>query len=90
MSPYIPREGKNVGDYWSEDVVTSSVAMNIKSNGSLEHPAPFPEKIVILPILQSTDNNDLVVDPFMGTGTTGNVANSLGRRFIGYDIRTFR
>jgi DNA modification methylase len=89
MYPYIPREGKNMGDYWSEDVVTSAVAMNVKSDGTLEHPAPFPENIVTLPILQTTNEGDLVLDPFMGTGTTGKVANRLGRRFVGYDLRVF-
>ena len=89
MYPYIPREGKNMGDYWSEDVVTSAVAMNVQSDGTLEHPAPFPENIVTLPILQTTNEGDLVLDPFMGTGTTGKVANRLGRRFVGYDVRVF-
>ena len=78
-----------MGDYWSEDVVTSAAAMNVKSDGTLEHPAPFPENIVTLPILQTTNEGDLVLDPFMGTGTTGKVANRLGRRFVGYDLRVF-
>ena len=78
-----------MGDYWSEDVVTSAVAMNVQSDGTLEHPSPFPENIVTLPILQTTNEGDLVLDPFMGTGTTGKVANRLGRRFVGYDVKVF-
>ena len=89
MYPYIPRDGKNIGDYWSKDVVESAVAMNVSSNSSLEHPAPFPESIIKLPILQTTSPNDVILDLFMGRGTTGLVANSLGRRFIGYDIRVY-
>ena len=76
-----------MGDYWSEDVVASAVATNVQSDGSLEHPAPFPENIITLPILQTTNEGDLILDPFMGTGTTGRVANRLGRRFLGYDVR---
>jgi len=87
--PMMPRDGKNMGDYWSESVVESAVARNIATPEGVEHPAPFPDKIVMLPILQTTDENDLVLDPFMGTGTTGRVANSLGRRFVGYDVSDF-
>ena len=76
-----------LGDYCSDDNVSSTVAMNVTSNGTLEHPAPFPDNIVTLPILQTTNEGDLVLDPFMGTGTTGKVANSLGRRLVGYDVR---
>ena len=34
-----------------------------------EHPAPFPEEIIILPILQTSKEFELVLDPFMGSGT---------------------
>ena len=87
-TPYIPREGKNMGDWWSEEIVQSAVA-NQKVSNDVEHPAPFPEKIVILPVLQTTDEGDLILDPFMGSGTTGNVATSYQRRFVGYDIQVY-
>ena len=54
-----------------------------------EHPAPFPSKIVVLPLLQTTNEGDLVLDPFHGSGTTGKVANIYGRRYIGYDLKEF-
>ena len=87
-TPYIPREGKNMGDWWSEEIVQSAVA-NQKVSNDVEHPAPFPEKIVVLPVLQTTDEGDLVLDPFMGSGTTGNVATSHQRRFVGYDVQVY-
>ena len=62
---------------------------NVFYDTTKEHPAPFPENIITIPILQTTDVNDLVVDPFMGTGTTGKVANSFDRKFIGYDIQSY-
>ena len=89
INPYIPRsEGKNMADYWDEDVVSSAV-VNQRIDNDVEHPAPFPEKIVILPVLQTTDEGDLVCDPFTGSGTTGRVAQSNNRRFVGYDIKVF-
>jgi len=89
INPYIPRrEGKNMGDFWNEDIVSSAV-VNQRIDNDVEHPAPFPEKIVILPVLQTTDEGDLVCDPFTGSGTTGRVAQSNNRRFVGYDIKVF-
>lgn len=89
VSPYIPREGKNIGDYWSEDVVKTAVVNQTKINTRGEHPAPFPESIVILPLLQTTKEGDVVLDCFMGSGTVGKVSNSYNRRFIGYDIQNY-
>ena len=87
--PMMPRDGKNMGDFWDESVVKTAVAKNIATLGGVEHPAPFPEQIVTLPVLQTTDEGDTVLDPFMGTGTTGKVANRLSRRFVGYDIQEY-
>ena len=55
----------------------------------MEHPAPFPTDIIRLPIMQTTDEGDLVLDPFMRSETTGKVENELDRLFVGYDIRTY-
>ena len=85
ITPYFPRNGKNIGDFWNEQIVTTAVANQRKDFGK-EHPAPFPKEIVLLPLLQTTKENDLILDPFCGTGTVGIVSNSINRRFIGYDI----
>jgi DNA modification methylase len=78
-----------MGDWWSDEIVRSAVVSHSKISGSKEHPAPFPRDIVTVPLLQTTDENDLVLDPFMGSGTVGQVSNEFGRRFIGYDIQTY-
>ena len=49
------------------------------------HFAVFPEKLVELCILATTQSDEIVLDPFMGSGTTALVAKRLGRRFIGID-----
>ena len=51
-----------------------------------EHPAPFPEEIITLPILQTSKEFELILDPFMGSGTTGRVCDKVRRSFVGYDI----
>jgi len=48
------------------------------------HPAPFPEELVERIISSTT--GDLIMDPFVGSGTTPLVAKKLGRSFIGVDI----
>jgi len=51
-----------------------------------EHPCQLPIQLLERIILTSTDENDIVLDPFVGTGTTVIAAKRLGRRFIGIDI----
>lgn len=48
------------------------------------HPAPFPTELIER-IISST-NAKIILDPFMGSGTTAVVANKLGRYYIGIDI----
>ena len=50
------------------------------------HPAIFPEKLVKDQINTWTNENDIVYDPFMGSGTTAKVAELLNRRWIGSEI----
>lgn len=50
------------------------------------HAAPFPDELPRRCILVSTDPGDLVVDPFVGSGSTSRVARELGRRSAGTDL----
>ncbi|MCC7430968.1 site-specific DNA-methyltransferase [bacterium] len=50
------------------------------------HPAEKPEKLLERILLIGTKENDLVLDPFLGSGTTGVVAKKLNRNFIGFEI----
>ncbi len=54
-------------------------------NGRKLHPTQKPEALLSRVILSSSRPDDLVLDPFCGTGTTGAVAKRLGRRFIGIE-----
>ena len=50
------------------------------------HPTQKPEKLVAKAILASSRTGDVVLDPFLGSGTTSVVAKKLGRRYIGIEI----
>jgi DNA modification methylase len=50
------------------------------------HPAPFPLELPSRLIKLYTYKDDLVLDPFMGSGTTCQAAETLGRRWIGVDM----
>jgi modification methylase len=54
-------------------------------DGKKLHPTQKPEALLARVILASSRTDDLVLDPFCGTGTTGAVAKRLGRRFIGFE-----
>lgn len=50
-----------------------------------EHPTQKPEKLIAKLILASSNEQDLVFDPFLGSGTTSVVAKKLGRNYIGIE-----
>ena len=50
------------------------------------HPTQKPEELLRKIVLASSDPDDLVIDPFLGSGTTAVVAEQLGRRWMGCDL----
>ena len=53
---------------------------------AFEHPAIFPEQLANDHIISWSNENDIVFDPFMGSGTTGKMCKLLKRNFIGVEI----
>lgn len=56
------------------------------SNKNRFHPAQFPEKLVYDHIISWSNEGDVVLDPFMGSGTTGKISKQLNRQFVGIEI----
>lgn len=52
------------------------------------HFATFPEALPTTCILAGCPKDGIVLDPFLGSGTVGQVAQRLGRRWIGFDLDT--
>jgi DNA modification methylase len=59
---------------------------NNQSTTNGKHYAKFPESMVEFFILAGCPSNGIVLDPFMGSGTTAVVAKKLGRKFIGIEL----
>ena len=57
----------------------------VKKNGKKVHSTQKPESLLLRILLASTNKNDFVFDPFLGTGTTAVVAKKLGRNYFGIE-----
>lgn len=55
------------------------------ADGKKAHSTQKPEELLKRVILSSTNRDDIVLDPFFGTGTTGAAAKKLGRKYIGIE-----
>src|SRR6266850_936240 len=69
---------------WTLPLCTGEERLKGKDKKKL-HPTQKPEALLARVILSASRPDDLVLDPFCGTGTTGAVAKRLGRRFVGFE-----
>ena len=61
----------------------------IKVDGQKAHSTQKPAELLLRIILSTSNPNDIVLDPFSGSGTTAAVAKRLGRRYIAFDKEEF-
>ncbi len=74
---------KQMQNVWQIPLCTG--AERIKVDGKKAHSTQKPEALLYRVILSSSNPGDIVLDPFLGSGTTGAVAKKLKRRFIGIE-----
>ncbi len=72
--------GANPGDVWQFSHVHYS------NPERQEHPTQKPEALIARILLASSNEHDIVLDPFVGSGTVARVAQVLGRNFIACDL----
>lgn len=77
------RTGVRSYDWFSDIQLVKNV-----SKTKYNHPCPVPVALMERIILLTTNEGDLVIDPFMGSGTTGIACLNTNRRFIGFEIDT--
>src|SRR5688500_3459867 len=68
---------------WNLNIATGK--QRIRANGTKAHSTQKPEALLYRVIMASSNPGDVVLDPFLGTGTTGAVAKKLGRNWIGIE-----
>lgn len=79
--------GKNISNWVNRDMAYPSNVLHLATECSNKsHSAAFPEELPEWFIKLFTQSGDVVLDPFMGSGTTIQVANRMGRHSIGVDI----
>lgn len=76
--------GKNPTDVWQIAKVTSGT--NRSSKERTPHPAQFPLAMIDRIIKAGSNDKDLILDPFIGSGTTAIAAMNNNRKFIGFEI----
>ena len=75
---------KQMRSDWLINVCGGRERLKDKNNDKV-HNAQKPEELLERIVLSSTKVNDIVLDPFFGTGTTGVICKKLGRKFIGIE-----
>jgi DNA modification methylase len=86
---YSREKGQNVNTINKEQFMEWTLSVwNMKavSARSVGHPAPFPEELPHRLIQLYSFKNDIILDPFMGSGQTAIAAIKSERRYVGYDI----
>lgn len=79
---FLHPQGQLLYDYWT-DIPSSTTSHGKEITG---YPTQKPEKLLERIIKASSNEGDIVLDPFCGCGTTVVVAHKLNRRYIGIDI----
>jgi modification methylase len=66
--------------------IFNKVVWTLNPDRDNKFPAPFPIELPLNCILSCTDENDVVYDPFMGSGTTALACKQTNRRYIGSEV----
>ena len=77
-------DGKQMRSDWFIPICSGKERLR-ESNNQRSHPTQKPEALMYRIILSSTNKGDIILDPFLGSGTTAVVAKKLQRNFIGIE-----
>ena len=86
INPEKQKDGKikQMRDLWKMPLVQGKERVRSK-NGKALHPTQKPEEMLKRIILTCSNENDTVLDPFLGSGTTAVIAQKFGRKWIGIE-----
>ena len=77
-------EGKQMRSDWHIPICAGKERLR-ESNNQRSHPTQKPEALLSRILVSSTNKGDIVLDPFLGSGTTAVMAKKLQRNFIGFE-----
>lgn len=86
INPEKQKDGKSkqMRDFWKMPLVQGKERLRGEDNKAL-HPTQKPEEMLKRIILASSNEGDVVLDPFSGSGTTAYIANKYNRKYIGIE-----
>jgi modification methylase len=71
---------------WGQASVPGETVWEMNTESAVDHPAPFPVELPRRVIALYTQPGDVVLDPFMGSGSTAIAAVQTGRHYVGYEL----
>lgn len=87
MSCFIFKKGNPRIVNWRKDIFKDTPGKMIEPDeGYINHPTPKPKHFIKEILFMFSNENDLVLDPFMGSGSTALACKQTNRRYIGFEI----
>jgi len=87
MSCSIFKKGNPKIVRWSKDIFIDTPGRMVEPDeGYIDHPTPKPKHFIKEILKMFSNKNDLILDPFIGSGSTAVACLQLDRRFIGFEI----
>ena len=88
MSCFVFKKGNPKLNKWKTDIFKDTPGKMVEPDeGFINHPTPKPKHFIKEIMDMITLENDLVLDPFIGSGSTAVACKQLKRRFIGFEIQ---
>lgn len=88
MSCFIFKKGNAKTVRWNKDIFKDTPGKKVEPDeGYIDHPTPKPKHFIKEILNMFTRVGDLILDPFVGSGSTALACLQLNRRFIGFEIK---
>ncbi len=88
MSCFIFKKGNPKMVNWRKDIFNDTPGKMVEPDeGFIDHPTPKPKHFIKEILTMFTKENDLVLDPFLGSGSTALACKQTNRRSIGFEIK---
>ncbi len=87
MSCFIFKKGNPTIVQWNKDIFKDTPGKMVEPDeGYINHPTPKPKHFIKEVLKMFTKENDLILDPFIGSGSTAIACSHLNRSFVGFEV----